>query len=105
MPMISNPIVMAFAVGIVPCPGVVLVMLFCLSMKMIGLGMVLSFWIALGMAITITGVVVLGLKGKRIIAQFGSRREKVAWLIEHIVETFAAFLITILGFLFFMANF
>ncbi|OEU62643.1 MAG: hypothetical protein BBJ57_13165 [Desulfobacterales bacterium PC51MH44] len=103
--MINNPIVMAFAVGVVPCPGVVLVMLFCLSLKMVGLGMILSFWIALGMAITITGVVVLGLTGKRIITQLTGRREKIAWWTERIIETSAAFAITVLGLLFFMANF
>ena len=103
--MINNPIVMAFSVGVVPCPGVVLVMLFCLSMKMVGLGMILSFWIALGMAITITGVVVLGLTGKRIITQLTGRREKLAWLTERTIETCAAFATAVLGLLFFMANF
>ena len=100
----GNPIVMALAVGVVPCHGVVLVMLFCLSMEMIGLGMILSFWIALGMAITITGAVVFGLTGKKIITRFSGRHEKIVWLIERIVEISAACAITILGFLFFMAN-
>ena len=96
---------MALAVGVVPCPGVVLVMLFCLSIKMVGLGMVLSFWIALGMALTITTVVLFGLTGKRILAHLTRRREKTAWLTERIIETCAAFTITVLGLLFFLANY
>ena len=105
MGMIGNPFVVALAVGIVPCPGVVLVMLFCLSMNMIGLGMVLSLWIALGMAFTITAVVLFGLTGKRIVNQLAGAREKLAWFVERIIETSASFAIAALGFLFFMANY
>lgn len=102
---INNPFVMALAVGVAPCPGVVLVMLFCLSMQVIGLGLVLSFWIALGMALTITGVVLFGLIGKRLVIHLFGRREKLALLAERIIETCAALAITTLGLLFFMANY
>ena len=48
----------ALAVGLVPCPAVVMVMLFCLSMDALALGLVLAVFISLGMALTISGVVI-----------------------------------------------
>jgi len=54
----------AAAVGLVPCPAVVMVMLFCLSMDAAVLGLVLSASISLGMAVTISGVVSMAMIGK-----------------------------------------
>ena len=47
----------AVAVGLVPCPAVVMVMLFCLSMDVVILGLLLAVCISLGMATTISVVV------------------------------------------------
>ena len=47
----------AFGVGMVPCPGVVMVMLFCLSLGMSGLGLLSALFISLGMAVTLSFVV------------------------------------------------
>ena len=44
----------AFAIGMIPCPGVVMVALFSVSMGLIGLGVILGVAISLGMALTIT---------------------------------------------------
>lgn len=53
------------ALGVVPCPGVVLIMLFCLSMGMLGLGVALASAISLGMAVTLAGINALVALGKR----------------------------------------
>ena len=50
-------LVWAASVGMVPCPGVVMVMLFCLSMGMLPLGLLSAVFISLGMAMTISVVV------------------------------------------------
>ncbi len=47
----------AAAVGLVPCPAVVMVMLFCLTMDVVILGLLLAIFISLGMATTISVVV------------------------------------------------
>ena len=47
---------MAFLTGMVPCPGVALIMLFTMSIDMMGLGMVLSLSTALGMAYGVENV-------------------------------------------------
>jgi ABC-type nickel/cobalt efflux system permease component RcnA len=54
----------AVAVGLVPCPAVVLVMLFCLSMDVMVLGLLLAACISIGMATTISLVVIAILIGK-----------------------------------------
>jgi len=54
----------AWAVGLVPCPAVVMVMLFCLSMNVLILGLLLATCISLGMAATISFVVTSVLLGK-----------------------------------------
>lgn len=94
---------MAFAVGIVPCPGVVLVMLFCLSLNEIGLGLLLAFSLILGMAFTISTVGAFGIAGKRCALRILSSRPELTLIIERGIETAAAFMITALGVLFFAA--
>ena len=54
----------AVTVGLVPCPAVVMVMLFCLSMDAIILGLLLAACISIGMAITISFVVITIVMGK-----------------------------------------
>ena len=54
----------AVTVGLVPCPGVVMVMLFCLSMNAAVLGVALAACISLGMAVTVSFFVILVVAGK-----------------------------------------
>ncbi|MDY6839871.1 MAG: hypothetical protein SWH78_18075, partial [Thermodesulfobacteriota bacterium] len=48
----------AVTVGLVPCPAVVMVMLFCLSMDAMILGLLLAAFISIGMATTLSFVVI-----------------------------------------------
>lgn len=54
----------AIAVGLVPCPAVVMVMLFCISMDGMPLGLLLAASISLGMAATISLVITATIIGK-----------------------------------------
>lgn len=54
----------AVVVGLVPCPAVVMVMLFCLSMEVMMLGLLLATCISIGMATTISIVVITIILGK-----------------------------------------
>ena len=95
----------AFVVGMVPCPGVVLVMLFSLSMDMIGLGFLLALSMTLGMAVTISAVVVIGTVGKNLALGALQRRKDLAGIVGQIIETLAALMIMALGALFLAAAF
>ena len=101
----NGPFAMAIAVGMVPCPGVVLVMLFCLSLDLIGLGLLLAFCLILGMAVTISAVGIAGIACKRVILRsLEGSQGRLAELIERGIETAAALVITALGLLFFAAT-
>ena len=54
----------AMAVGLVPCPAVVMVMLFCMSMEAIRLGFLLAACMAIGMAGTLSVAVLAVIMGK-----------------------------------------
>jgi len=95
---------MALALGMIPCPGVVLVMLFCLSLNTIGLGLVLAFSLTLGMAITISGVGVSALAGKNLVLGALERRQRLAEILQRGIETAGALSVTALGLLFLAAT-
>ena len=94
----------ALCVGMVPCPGVLLIMLFCLSLNMIWLGLALVFFFTLGMAVTISAVGVIGLAGKKITFGAIERRKRWVQFIERSIETLAAFMLMTLGGFFLAAS-
>jgi nickel/cobalt transporter (NicO) family protein len=91
----------AAAVGLVPCPAVVMVMLFCLSMDAAMLGVLLAAAMSLGMAATISAVTVAAVAGKTGTLRFFS--EKRAETIEGVVGLLAGAAIALFGTLFFLA--
>jgi len=99
-----NPLMMALAVGIIPCPGVALVMLFCLSLNAVGLGLVLALFLVLGMAVTISAVGVAAVAGKRLALGAVERRPKLTENVERGAEITGAVLVTGLGLLFLAAT-
>jgi nickel/cobalt exporter len=99
-----SPLAMALAVGVIPCPGVVLVMLFCLSLNVVGLGLLLAFFLILGMAMTISAVGVAGLAGKNLALGALERRHRLAKMFQRGIETAAALLVMVLGLLFLAAT-
>lgn len=86
-------LITAAAVGMVPCPGVVMVMLFALSLELVGLGILLGLAITLGMALTITLIVLVAVYGKKLslgIVKLGPR-------FDHAIQTLAGFAVALLG--------
>ncbi len=55
----------AFAVGIVPCPGAVLILLFSMNLNIIVYGIILAFVMSVGMALTISVVCCAVIVAKR----------------------------------------
>jgi len=89
---------LAMAVGLVPCPGVVMVMLFCLSMGAMTLGLALAACVALGMAATISLVVLAVVTGKAGLLKM-MPEGKVA-LVESVVGLLSGIAIALLGTMF-----
>ena len=99
-----HPVISALVVGCIPCPGVVMVMLFALSMDLIVLGVVLGVAISMGMAFTISVVVILATSGKAVsLAAVTSQKKERVILIESWIKIFAGLVLTIIGSLFLVA--
>jgi len=98
-----GPLATALAVGMIPCPGVVLVMLFSLSMNMPGLGLLLGFSMTTGMALTISAIVGLAVLGRHLTLESVRNREKLSHIIEPLLETLAALMVMLLGLTFLIA--
>ncbi len=92
----------AVAVGVVPCPGVVMVMLFCLSMDVLILGLLLAVCISVGMATTISLVAITVAMGKAGILSATSTRH--AETLEGVVGILSGIVIASLGTLFLLAT-
>jgi len=100
----TNPVLLALVVGSIPCPGVVMVMLFTLSMNLIALGIILGITISIGMALTVSIVVLITISGKVASLSAISKNSKWAVLIEFGIEVFSGLLLMTLGILFLGAN-
>lgn len=94
----------AVAVGMIPCPGVVMVMLFAISMNLVWLGILLGFALSFGMATTLSFVVLLGMSGKTALMSGLSNHAKLAFFLEHAIEGLAGLMVAILGSLFLLAS-
>ncbi|MEA1922868.1 MAG: hypothetical protein U9N63_09445 [Pseudomonadota bacterium] len=88
----------AVTVGVVPCPGVIMVLLFCLSLNLLGLGLWLAVFISLGMATTISLVVVSVVLGRGL--SLRSVSEKRIAVVEKVLGVVSGMAITVLGLLF-----
>ena len=99
-----NPVLSAFVVGCIPCPGVVMVMLFALSMDLLALGIILGLTISIGMAFTISIITLLAISGKVISLNMVKKKGALAISVEHWVKIFAGLALMILGILFLVSS-
>ena len=99
-----NPVLSAAVVGCIPCPGVVIVMLFALSMDLFFLSIILGLAISIGMGFTISMVVLLAISSKVVSLNMVAKKDKKAGSLELWIELFAGMTLMILGSLFLGAN-
>jgi nickel/cobalt exporter len=92
-----NILPVALAVGIVPCPGAVIIMLFCMSLDMVGIGLVLSLFMALGMAVTISGAGVLSIASKKRGLRLLTGNKRARLLFEKSLEVVGSLLMLFFG--------
>ena len=87
----------ALAVGIVPCPGVVIIMLFALSFNLLATGLAMSLLMALGMAVTIMIAGLISIVGRQTLVKSTAGRKKVQHYIQKSLTIFGSLLITLFG--------
>ena len=88
---------LALAVGMVPCPGVVIIMLFSLSLNLLAIGLMMSFTMALGMATTISLAGILSILGQEGLLRGFSRSEKAQNIIQKGLTILGSLLIICFG--------
>ncbi|MCD6584846.1 MAG: hypothetical protein J7K96_03705 [Desulfobacteraceae bacterium] len=98
-----HPVILALVVGGIPCPGVVMVMLFALSMDLIILGVVLGLAISLGMALTVSIVVMLAVSGKSVSLALASKNEDRMIRMENVMKIIGGLALAGIGFVFLAA--
>ncbi len=91
----SSPVMLALAVGVYPCPTTILIMEMFIR-DAAGLGLLLVFFQAIGMALTISVICVLVAMGKLSAVKASSRR-RLGGVAVRIMATAGAVLIILLG--------
>lgn len=89
------PIVIA--VGIVPCPGVLIIMLFALSRQLLSIGLMLCFFMALGMAMTISAAGILSILAQEGVLKGFCGRNRAQLFIQRGLGIVGPLLIVLLG--------
>ncbi len=87
----------ALAVGIVPCPGAILILLFCLSLEFLATGVFLVLVMAIGMGITISAVGSTAILTRQGIFKFLPPESKTRWILSTGLRLLGSFLIFVLG--------
>jgi nickel/cobalt transporter (NicO) family protein len=96
----THPFITAMAVGLIPCPGVVMVMLFAISMDLTWLGILLGSTISFGMASTITLIMMAGISGKTALFSLASRHTRILTNLEYLIEVTAGLMVACFGLIF-----
>jgi ABC-type nickel/cobalt efflux system permease component RcnA len=84
---------LALAVGMVPCPGVVIIMLFALSFNLPATGLMMSLIMALGMAATISFAGLLSILGQEGLLKGLSKKERAQYGVQKGLAIFGSLLI------------
>ncbi len=86
-----------FAVGLRPCSGAILVLVFALAQGLFWIGVASTFVMGLGTAITVAAIAVLAVGARTVAAQLASRRSGFGTLAIRGIEVAAAALIIAFG--------
>jgi len=85
-----NKYLLALSIGIVPCPGVMTIVLFCIMLKQYLLGIIAAITMSIGMGFTISIVGILCIT-------LNKKTNNILQNKSYILEVFGGFLILILG--------
>ncbi|MFO7849340.1 MAG: hypothetical protein R6V67_05210, partial [Spirochaetia bacterium] len=83
--------------GLVPCPGAAMVLLFALSLQMVGVGIIAVAAMSLGMAATLAAVAFFTLGARSGLQRIGGPDTAVFKLVHHTLELGGYLIITIFG--------
>lgn len=94
----------AIAVGLTPCTGAVIILLFSISMGILSLGIISTFCMALGMATTISIVGIIAILAKNSLTRIFKASTKISMILQFVLSITGAVLIALLGLLLFTST-
>lgn len=100
----SKALAIAFSVGIRPCTGAILVLVLAISLGMPWVGVLATFAMAVGTAITVSALAALAVGSRELAKRFAGAESRWGWRIERAAGIGGALLVLGLGTAFFFAS-
>jgi ABC-type nickel/cobalt efflux system permease component RcnA len=100
----GKALAIAFSVGIRPCTGAILVLVFALSQGLLWAGVFATFAMAIGTAITVSVLATLAVGSRDLAARFGGEGSGWATLVADSAGLIGASLVLLMGAVFFMGS-
>lgn len=100
----SKALAIAFSVGIRPCTGAILVLVLAISQGMAWVGVISTFAMAIGTAITVSALAALAVGSRELAMRYAGRESRWGWRIERAAGIGGALLVMALGSAFFVAS-
>lgn len=94
----------ALSIGLLPCPGAITILLFSISIDFISIGILLAFFIALGMGLTISLTAVITIISRKKTLNLFSEKLIKKSSIEKILKLLSASFITVFGSIFLLSS-
>nr|WP_279146128.1 nickel/cobalt transporter [Photobacterium carnosum] len=92
-------IVIIFSIGIRPCTGAILVLLFANMVGLYWLGVISAILMAVGTALTTSAIALLTLSGKKIVSRYLATNDRQRTMASIILKLFGGVLLVLLGLL------
>jgi nickel/cobalt exporter len=101
----KNIFLIALAIGVLPCPGAITILLFSISIDFIQMGVLLAFFIALGMGLTMSllGMITI-LSRKKAVNFLSIKNSSLIEKSENFVKVFGALMVIFFGSIFLSAS-
>ncbi len=100
----AKALAIAFSVGIRPCTGAILVLVFALSQGLLWAGVFATFAMAIGTAITVSALAALAVGSRDLAARFGGQGSGWSTLVADSAGLIGASLVLLMGAVFFMGS-
>jgi nickel/cobalt exporter len=101
---IKHLIITALIIGLIPCEGAILILIFSISIDAFYLGIILSMAMSLGMAITISTIGILTIFSKNGALCLFSRKKGITRFLSSGIQILGAAVILLFGLLLFLSN-
>lgn len=88
------------SVGLIPCPGTIIIVTFLASMNLLYIGILSVIFIILGMGITISAIGIISIFSKKLVLKLSSVNSDKYSKIYKLTSLFGAFLLTMFGIVF-----